>query len=207
MPSSRGSSQPRDKTHVSYISCIGRWVLYQQHHWEAKYVSHLLLQKENQAPPLKRQESGNLWIYFKLSQLPSVRNYLQSSTYRGLPRWLNGKEYACQAGDPGLTIGSGSSPGEEMVTHSNSCLRNPMDIEAWRATVRGSQRVRHDLVTKQQHHPHTECIHLLRCLKSLIPLCHQFKLQALASKPSPNEHDQILFIYCRIINCPQTQWI
>ena len=24
MPSSRGSSQPRDRTHVSYISCIGR---------------------------------------------------------------------------------------------------------------------------------------------------------------------------------------
>ena len=28
MPSSRGSSQPRDQTHVSYISCIGRQVLY-----------------------------------------------------------------------------------------------------------------------------------------------------------------------------------
>ena len=28
MPSSRGSSQPRDRTHVSYVSCIGRWVLY-----------------------------------------------------------------------------------------------------------------------------------------------------------------------------------
>ena len=28
MPSSRGSSQPRDWTHVSYISCIGRCILY-----------------------------------------------------------------------------------------------------------------------------------------------------------------------------------
>ena len=28
MPSSKGSSQPRDQTQVSYISCIGRWVLY-----------------------------------------------------------------------------------------------------------------------------------------------------------------------------------
>ena len=28
MPSSRGSSWPRDRTHVSYISCIGRQVLY-----------------------------------------------------------------------------------------------------------------------------------------------------------------------------------
>ena len=32
MPSSRGSSQPRDQTHVSYVSCIGRQVLYHYHH-------------------------------------------------------------------------------------------------------------------------------------------------------------------------------
>ena len=30
--SSRGSSQPRDQTCISYVSCIGRWVLYQQCH-------------------------------------------------------------------------------------------------------------------------------------------------------------------------------
>ena len=28
MPSSRGSSQPKDRTCVSYVSCIGRWDLY-----------------------------------------------------------------------------------------------------------------------------------------------------------------------------------
>ena len=28
MPSFRGSSQPRDRTHISYVSCIGRLVLY-----------------------------------------------------------------------------------------------------------------------------------------------------------------------------------
>ena len=32
MPSSRGSSQPRDQTHISCISCTGRQVLYHQHH-------------------------------------------------------------------------------------------------------------------------------------------------------------------------------
>ena len=32
VPSSRGSSQPRDGTHISYISCIGRQVLYHQRH-------------------------------------------------------------------------------------------------------------------------------------------------------------------------------
>ena len=28
IPFSRGSSQHRNQTHVSYVSCIGRWVLY-----------------------------------------------------------------------------------------------------------------------------------------------------------------------------------
>ena len=32
--SSRGSSQPRDQTHISYVSCIGRQVLYHEHHLE-----------------------------------------------------------------------------------------------------------------------------------------------------------------------------
>ena len=32
MLSSRGSSQLRDQTRVSYVSCIGRQVLYHQHH-------------------------------------------------------------------------------------------------------------------------------------------------------------------------------
>ena len=32
MSSSRGSSWPRDWTSISYISCIGRWVLYHQCH-------------------------------------------------------------------------------------------------------------------------------------------------------------------------------
>ena len=32
VPSSRGSSQPRDRTRVSYVSCVGRQVLYPEHH-------------------------------------------------------------------------------------------------------------------------------------------------------------------------------
>ena len=36
MPSSRGSSQPRDRTRVSYVSCLGRWALYHEGHlWGA----------------------------------------------------------------------------------------------------------------------------------------------------------------------------
>jgi len=32
MPSSKGSSQSRDQTHISYLSCTGRQVLYHQSH-------------------------------------------------------------------------------------------------------------------------------------------------------------------------------
>ena len=34
IPSSRGSSRPRDQTHISYVSCIGRQVLYHLYHQE-----------------------------------------------------------------------------------------------------------------------------------------------------------------------------
>ena len=32
---SRGSSRPRDGTHISWASCLGRWVLYHGATWEA----------------------------------------------------------------------------------------------------------------------------------------------------------------------------
>ena len=37
MSSSRGSSQPRNWIHVSYISCIGRLILYHWANWEASH--------------------------------------------------------------------------------------------------------------------------------------------------------------------------
>ena len=45
--------------------------------------------------------------------------------------------------------GSGRSPGEANGNPLQySYLENPMDRGAWRATVHGVTRVRHDLVTK-----------------------------------------------------------
>jgi len=35
MPSSRGSSQPRDRTCISYTPCTRRWILYHGVTWEA----------------------------------------------------------------------------------------------------------------------------------------------------------------------------
>ena len=57
---------------------------------------------------------------------------------RGFPGSSDGKESACSAGDPGLTPGWGRSPGGGRGNPLQySCLGNPMDKGAWRATVRG----------------------------------------------------------------------
>ena len=50
----------------------------------------------------------------------------------------DGKESACNAGDPGSILGSGRSPGEgNGYPLQYSCLKNPTSREAWRATVQG----------------------------------------------------------------------
>ena len=71
MPSSRGSSRPRDGTHVSYISCIGRWILY--HYW------HL------GSPPIQIQ--GLLkWVYFYMftTLSPLLAGHLELHFTRGI---------------------------------------------------------------------------------------------------------------------------
>ena len=56
-----------------------------------------------------------------------------------------GKATACNAGDSGLIPGSGRSPGEGNGNPLQySCLENPMDRDAWLATVHGSQNVGHN---------------------------------------------------------------
>ena len=53
-----------------------------------------------------------------------------------VPSGSDGKESACDAGDPGSVPGSGRSPGGG---HSNplrySCLESPRDRGAWKARV------------------------------------------------------------------------
>ena len=50
----------------------------------------------------------------------------------------DGKESTYNAGDPGLIPGLGRSPGEGNGNPLQySCLENPMDGGAWRATVHG----------------------------------------------------------------------
>ena len=70
----------------------------------------------------------------------------------GLPRWLSGKESACQAGDVGSVPGLGGSPEERNGNPLQcSCLENPKDRWAWQAmNPWGCKSVGHDLVIKQQ---------------------------------------------------------
>ena len=71
------------------------------------------------------------------------------SLFNGLPQWVSGKEYACNAGDTGLIPGRERSPGEGNGNPLQySCLGNHMDRGAWWAIVHGVERVRHDLATQ-----------------------------------------------------------
>ena len=60
----------------------------------------------------------------------------------GFPGGSDGEESTCNAGDWGSVPGSGWSPGE---VHGNplqySCLENPMDRGAWRATLHSASNV------------------------------------------------------------------
>ena len=51
MPSSKGSSWPRNWTRISYVSCIGRWVLYHWSHQEALYMPSVQFSSVAQSCP------------------------------------------------------------------------------------------------------------------------------------------------------------
>ena len=58
--------------------------------------------------------------------------------FKGLPRWLSGKESTCNAKDTGLIPGLGRYPGGRNGNPLQySCQDNPMDRGAWNATVHG----------------------------------------------------------------------
>ena len=83
-------------------------------------------------------QSGQIEISLKLR--------FNFHTTRDFPGGSDGKVSAYNVGDPGSTSGSGRSPGEG---NSNplqySCLENPMDGEAWWATVQGVAKSRTQL--------------------------------------------------------------
>ena len=114
------------------------------------------------APEQSVSLGGNEWIYTLFSLLESrSRHFLGSHiAWSWLFLWEIGEP--CQGGsvvknpptnarDRDSIPGSGRSPGEGNGNPLQySCLENLMDRGAWRATVHGVARVRHDSATKQQ---------------------------------------------------------
>ena len=67
----------------------------------------------------------------------------EASNILGFPGSSEGKASACNAGDLGSIPGSGRSPREGNGNPLQySCLENPMDREAWQATVHGIAKSR-----------------------------------------------------------------
>ena len=84
------------------------------------------------------------WLF----QDKSLPFFACTPTKVGLSQWLSGKESACDAEDTGDLD---SIPGSRRSHREGngyplqySCLGNPMDREAWWATILGSQRVGRD---------------------------------------------------------------
>ena len=76
--------------------------------------------------------------------ITSLRSDIYFIQARGFPDGSDGKESASNAEDLGSIPGLGRSPGEgNGYPLQYSCLENPMDRGAWRATVRGIARVGH----------------------------------------------------------------
>ena len=78
-----------------------------------------------------------LWGHTELDMTEATLQQQQQQGDSGFPGGSEGKESACNAGDPGLIPGFGTSPGEgngNLLQYS--CLY-PMDRGAWQATVHG----------------------------------------------------------------------
>ena len=73
----------------------------------------------------------------------------------GCKYWeLDGKEPACNAGDPGVwSLGQQDTLEKGMGTHS--CLENSMTVEPGGLRFAGLHRVGHDWVTDTHTHTHT----------------------------------------------------
>ena len=69
-------------------------------------------------------------------RLQSIELQRAGHDFGGFPDGLDGKESACNVGDPGSVPGLGRSLGEGNGNPLQcSCLGNPMDRRAWQATV------------------------------------------------------------------------
>ena len=86
--------------------------------------------------------SGSLiphWWQLRQCWFPSLSQW--AGTENSFPGGLDSKESTCNAGDLGSIPGLGRFPGEgNGYPLQHSCLGNPLDREAWWATVHGATK-------------------------------------------------------------------
>ena len=82
--------------------------------------------------------SGDL-VFVSLASLCFLGDFM------GFPGVSDGKESACNEGDPGSITGLGRFPGEgnSKLLRQYSCLKNSMN-RTWWDTVHGVSMIRHD---------------------------------------------------------------
>ena len=90
-------------------------------------------------PPGKPLQLSDIMLIMSENKIyPVSATCFFRETYLGSPGGSNGEESPCHVGDPGSIPGLGRSPGGG---HGNplqySCLENPMDGGAWKATAHG----------------------------------------------------------------------
>ena len=115
-------------------------------------VSGLPKWRQNDPPHLRTEALGSGCLF---SNPGSITHLGLTMGRWGFPSGSDTKESACSAGDPVQSLGWEDSSGEGSGNSLQySCLENPMDKGAWRATVHGGHRIRHDWATYT--HTHTQ---------------------------------------------------
>ena len=108
---------------------------------------------------LHHLEAGTWAGYFTSLCLGSVSGKPATMSLPSFPWWLRSKESAGNSGatgDVGSIPGSGRSPGGGHGTPLQySCLENPMDRGAWRATVHRAAESQTQLSSSSSHFPNT----------------------------------------------------
>ena len=128
-PGHQGRSQESGEKVVSNTGMMSRLKPGQWWRWP-KWLDSRIFCRESWPRVPDRLKGGREEESFILC-LNLNRNY-------PFPGGSEGKESACKVGDLGLIPGSGRSPGGRNGNPLQySCLENPMDRGAWRATVYG----------------------------------------------------------------------
>ena len=123
------------KKYVKAVYCHPAYLTYMQS--EAKAETPVLWPPHWTSEPPKEEEG---WMASEMWSEPSSPTafWPHLCYILGLPKWLSGKESACNAGDAGLIPGVGKPPEGEMATHS--CIlawEIPQTEKPGRAAVHG----------------------------------------------------------------------